>query len=64
MKQIFKYISASNFFPEYAPEVKNYTHKNRGVDGNGKEIEFSPDDKKAIKKGIRNLMKDLLEKVK
>lgn len=64
MKQIFQYISAKSFFPEYAPEVKNYTHKMRGIDGNGKEIEFTKEDKKAIKSGIRKMTKDLAGLVK
>ena len=63
MKQVFRFISAKNFFPEYAPGVTNFTHKNRGIDGNGKEIAFTPDDKKAIKSGIKKLMKDLIADV-
>lgn len=64
MKEILKYISATNFFPDYAPEVKNYTHKMRGVDGNGKQIEFSKEDKKAIKAGIRQMAKELVSQIK
>jgi len=64
MKQIFQYISAKSFFQDYAPEVKNYTHKMRGVDGNGKEIEFTKDDKKAIRAGIRKMSKELAGLVK
>lgn len=63
MKQIFDYISAKRFFVEFAPEVKNYTHKMRGIDGNGKEIGFSAEDKKAIKAGLRAMMKSLVSQV-
>ena len=58
MKEILKYISAKYFFPDYASSVKNYTHKMRGVDGNGKPIEFTEEDEKAIAIGINDLAKD------
>lgn len=60
MDKIFKYIVAKYFFAEYAPSVKNFKHKLRGIDGNGKaKIEFSPEDKAAIKAGIKKLTEDL-----
>ena len=59
MKQILKYLSASNFFTDYAKSVKNVKHKMRGIDGNGKPIEFTEEDKKQIKAGIKQLSSDL-----
>jgi len=58
MKQVFKYISARGFFNEYAPSVRNYTHKMRGTDGNGNPINFSKEDKKAIKTGLKKMVKE------
>ncbi len=59
MKEILKYLSAKYFFTDYAKSVKNFTHKMRGVDGNGKPIEFTEEDKKSIKTGIKHLSSDL-----
>jgi len=59
MKEILKYLSAKYFFTDYAKSVKNFTHKMRGVDGNGKPIEFTDEDKKQIKAGIKQLSSDL-----
>lgn len=59
MKEILKYLSAKYFFTDYAKSVKNFTHKMRGVDGNGKPIEFTEEDKKQIKAGIKQLSSDL-----
>lgn len=59
MKEILKHISAKHFFADYAKEVKNFTHKMRGVDGNGKPIEFSTEDKKEIKNGIKQMAADI-----
>lgn len=48
----FKYIKAAQFFPAYAPGVKNWKHKLRGVDGNGKPISFTEADRENIRKSI------------
>lgn len=56
---IFKYIVAKYFFQDYAPTVKQYKHKMRGIDGNKKPIEFSEADKAAIQKGLKQLLKDM-----
>lgn len=58
MKQILKYISAKHFFSDYASEVKNFTHKMRGKDGNGKPIDFSAEDKKLITSGLKKMVAD------
>ena len=64
MKEILKCISAKNFFADYASEVKNFTHKMRGKDGNGNPIEFSQDDKKLIASGIKKMAADAVTNLK
>jgi len=64
MKEILKYISAKHFFADYAKDVRNFTHKMRGVDGNGKAIDFSDEDKKLIASGLKEMMKDTVSKLK
>lgn len=64
MKEILKYISAKHFFTDYAKSVKNFTHKMRGTDGNGKPISFSEEDKKAIATGLKEMTKDIISKLK
>lgn len=58
MKELLKYISAKHFFTDYATSVKNFTHKMRGIDGNGKQIDFTEEDNKAIAAGINEMAKD------
>lgn len=53
------WVYISKFFPVYAPAVKNWKHKNRGVDGHGKPIEYTDEDRIAIKLGLEKLFKDL-----
>jgi hypothetical protein len=62
-EDIFKKIPASVFFPEYAPGVKNYNHKRRGVDGNGKPIDFSKDDLRQIKAGLKKMFADCIKSI-
>lgn len=59
MKEAFKYIKADPFFANYLPLLRNYKHKIRGKDGNGKDIEFSEAEKKEIKAALKRLFKDL-----
>ena len=63
-KEILKYVSAKYFFTDYAKTVKNFTHKMRGVDGNGKPITFTVDDKKAIAIGLQKMVKETSVKIK
>ena len=42
MKEILKYISAKYFFADYAKDVKNFTHKMRGTDGNAECVTLLP----------------------
>ena len=64
MKEILKYVSAKHFFADYAFEVKNFTHKMRGKDGNGQPIEFSADDKKLIASGLKKMVADSVTNLK
>jgi hypothetical protein len=61
MKEILKYLSAKNFFTDYAKSVKNYKHKMRGIDGNSKPIDFTDEDRKEIKAAVKKLSSDLLK---
>lgn len=56
---IFQFIKAANFFPVYAPDVKDWKKKMTGKNGRGNPVDFSEDDKAAIKKGLKQLFKDL-----
>ena len=59
---IWKYIKADSFFKDYLPLIKSYKHKIRGKNGRGNPIDFSPEDKAQIKKGLQQLLKALLKK--
>jgi hypothetical protein len=58
MKNIFKYIKASQFLPDYCGIEYNVTtrHKMRGTDGNKKPIDFTDEEKKAIKGGLKKML--------
>lgn len=56
---IFDYIKASKFFPDYCPDIKDWKKKMTGKNGRGNPVEFSKDDRRAIKKGLVQLFKDL-----
>jgi len=56
---IWNYIKGSNFFPKYAPQVKNWKKKMSGLNGKGKPIEFNHSDTEQIKKGLKQLILDL-----
>ena len=56
MKQIFKYVKAAQFFPDYAPQVKQHGNKITGSDGR-RPVDFSKEDKKAIKDGLKKMVK-------
>lgn len=50
---LFEIVVAKNFFEKYCTDVKNWKHKLRGIDGNGNPIDFSPEEKKAIKTKVK-----------
>lgn len=56
---VFKYIKAVVFFPEFAPKVLNWKHKMRGFNGRGNPVEFTDADKKMIAAGLEKLFKKL-----
>lgn len=56
---IFDYIKADNFFKNHLPHIKSYKHKIRGKNGRGNPVDFSPDEKRQIKKALSKLFKDL-----
>ncbi|MBS1641034.1 MAG: hypothetical protein JSR11_01030 [Bacteroidetes bacterium] len=56
-------INASFFFPKFTT-IKNYKHKLRNVDGNGKPIDFSADEKKQIKEGLRSMVQFIIASLK
>jgi hypothetical protein len=60
-KGFFKLVPAAQFFNNYCPEVTNYYHKLRGVDGNGKPISFTENDKRIMKEAAQRLANDLFK---
>lgn len=56
---LFDYIKANNFFPKYAPSVKDWKKKMTGKNGRGNPIDFTEQDKKEITAGINKMIKDL-----
>ena len=54
---IFKYIKASRFFPSYCPTVKQYRNKINKTDGR-KPVTFTNNDLKAIKEGLKVMIKE------
>lgn len=58
-EEFFKVVPARQFFTQYAPQVKRYYHKLRGIDGNGKPLDFSAEDRKVMKAAVMKLAKEL-----
>lgn len=56
---VFDYIKAANFFPKYAPGVKDYKHKLSGKDSRGKEKYFTLADMRMIFRGVKRMSRDL-----
>lgn len=59
LSEVFKFIKADQFFPAYCTEIKNYKRKISGRNGRGNQVEFTPEEKKQIKKGLKKLASDL-----
>jgi hypothetical protein len=59
MEEFFKLVPARQFFANYAPTVKRYYHKMRGIDGNKQPLTFTHDDREAMKQGLKKLSIDL-----
>ena len=62
MKHKLKEINCNYFFPNYT-DIKNWKHKLRGIDGNGKEIDFSKDEKRQIKAGLKKMFADCIKSI-
>lgn len=58
-KEFFTFVPARQFFSKYCPGVRNYTHKMRGIDGNGKPIDFTESDRSIMKEAAQALANDL-----
>jgi hypothetical protein len=58
-EEFFKLVPAAQFFSKYATTVRNYAHKRRGIDGNGKFITYSQEDRAAIKAAAKKLADDI-----
>jgi len=57
--KIFYYIKAKNFFPKYAPLVKDWAHKVNGKNGRGNPIKFTSADRGHITAGLRDMVEEL-----
>lgn len=55
----WKYIKADQFFPAYCPDIKNYKRKITGMNGRGNPAEFTQQERKQIKEGLKKLFKDI-----
>lgn len=58
-----EFIKKNNFFPKYCPDIRNWIHKFNGVSSKGAKLEFTQDDVKSIKSGLKKMNKDLLNSV-
>jgi hypothetical protein len=55
---IWDYIKADSLFRDYLPEIKSYKYKIRGANTRGNALEFTKEEKKAIKAAIKKMLKD------
>lgn len=58
MEHIWKYIKADQFFPVYCPDITNWKRKISGKNGRGNPLEFNEEEKKHIKKGLKQFFAD------
>ena len=58
-EEFFKLIPARQFFTKYAPTVKRYYHKTRGIDGNKQPITWTKQDLEDMQAGVKRLSNDL-----
>lgn len=56
--KVWKYIKADNLFEDYLPEIKSYKYKIRGSNSRDNPVEFTKEEKKAIKLAIKKMLKD------
>ncbi|SFQ55838.1 hypothetical protein [Parafilimonas terrae] len=57
---IWKYVKADTFFADYLPHIKSYKYKIRKSNSRDNPVEFSLDEKRQIKKALRQMIKDML----
>jgi len=57
-KMIWDYIKAANFFPAYCPEIKDWKKKMTGKNGRGNPLDFTKEEKRLIKEGLKRLIKN------
>lgn len=55
---IWDYIKADSLFKDYLPEIKSYKYKIRGSNSRDNPVDFSKEEKKAIKMAIKKLLRD------
>ena len=55
---IWEYIKADSLFRDYLPEIKSYKYKIRGSNSRDNPVDFSKEEKKAIKMAIKKMLKD------
>lgn len=55
---IWNYVKADAFFRDYLPEIKSYKYKIRGSNSRDNPVDFSKEEKKAIKIAIKKMLKD------
>lgn len=64
IEKLQKVVSMRAFIPEYVDSTvikydSSTRHKMRGIDGNGKPISFSPEEKLAIRNGLKKFLKEI-----
>jgi len=59
MSKIWQIVKPVKFFPKYAPGVKNYYRKIKGINTRGNNASFTDDDKKMIAEGLRNFFHEV-----
>lgn len=55
----FQFIKADQFFPAYCPQIKSYKNKIRKKNGRGNPVDFSEEEKRLIREGLRKLFEDI-----
>jgi hypothetical protein len=55
----FKFIKAAQFFPKYCPGIVDYKRKLSGRNSRGNKLNFSAEEVRIIKAGIKKMLTDL-----
>lgn len=51
--ELWTIVKSNNFFPRYAPDVKNYYRKIHGINTRGNIAAFTDEDKNLIREGLK-----------